>query len=303
MPKTIRSPPRQENGSHSSTAPIQVRKDEGKQLGFSQTAPAIVVTPAMDQMSDDGESSRSASPFVSQFSPSTSERSSKRRASDDRGEGEPSLQAMLAKMFDEQRTFFQKEVNRIADLTTKEVREVRSTCDARAVSAARLASSMTDRMDRADRRCDLLFWGLPVKQNTTTEEIIDYIGLLANHLQVALTRLDIVFARRTSYKAHLGKTPVVVQFRDVVLRNAVMHAFLKARAVSTCVLGFQCDLPITVTDNLTLHNSAIRKKATELKKQGKLEKVIVRNGLVSIFLAGRRHEIHDIGQIDSLLSE
>lgn len=115
-----------------------------------------------------------------------------------------------------------------------------------------------------------------------------------------LGRYDFVYARRVSHKAQNLKSPILVQFRDMVIKHQVMMAFVIAKGVTTRALGYQTDNPITVSDNLTPHNSAIKKFAVELKKQGKVDKVHVRNGLVYVLLAGERHEIKDKSQLVAL---
>lgn len=183
-----------------------------------------------------------------------------------------------------------------------EIGAVRSVCDERAERAVDFEEEIMDRLERDARKCDLVFRGIPVGPTADIRELQEIVLNLATFLSVVVTERDIVFVRKVFFKKRGTNHDaiLVVRFNDQVVRRNYLMAFIKAKTVTMQALGFETTERITVADNLTRRNSAIRQRAVTLKSDGIIEWFNIRDGLIVIMFKGKRHTIKSLNELNAI---
>lgn len=190
-------------------------------------------------------------------------------------------------------------------LVKLEVNSLRSVCDDRAERAASFESEVMDRIERESRKCDLVFRGIPLGPNVKVFEIEDVILKLSAYLKVTLEKRNIVFVRKIAGKrmASSSDSVIIVRFTDQAVRRSLLMAFIRAKVVTAQALGFSTTDRITVSDNLTPRNAAIRSRAAQLRSEGVIDLFTIRDGLVSVLFRDARYTIKSLNELNTLVNQ
>lgn len=190
-------------------------------------------------------------------------------------------------------------------LVKHEVNSLRSVCDDRAERASNFEAEVMDRIEREARKCDLVFRGIPLGSNVKVFEIEDAIVKLSAYLKVTLEKRNLVFVRKIAGKrmASSSDSVIIVRFTDQAVRRSLLMAFIRAKVVTAQALGFSTDDRITVSDNLTPRNAAIRSRAAQLRGEGVIDLFTIRDGLVSVLFRDARYTLKSLNELNILVNQ
>lgn len=138
-----------------------------------------------------------------------------------------------------------------------------------------------DAISRSRNINDLIVNGVPYMQSE------NLIGIFAKWCQI-LGYPDncnpLVDARRLSKLPMTpGKSyPILLQFAITNHRNDFYSKYLRERSLTLDQIGFKSTNRIYVNENLTTTDRALKAKALIAKKQGKLESVFTKNGIICV---------------------
>lgn len=143
------------------------------------------------------------------------------------------------------------------------------------------ANASIGRLEKAN---ELVISGVPYQQN---ENLVATFGYIATKLGYSDTNIPMVSLSR------LARTPIAVSSSPPILcefalradRNAFYACYLNQRDLNLSHIGFNNINRIYVNENLTKEDREIRAAALRLKKEGKIQKVYSKNGIV--FAKGR----------------
>ncbi|EDS31823.1 conserved hypothetical protein [Culex quinquefasciatus] len=118
---------------------------------------------------------------------------------------------------------------------------------------------------RVEKANELIISGVPYQQN---ENLVAMFGFIVTRLGCDESKIPLASLAR------LAKSPIAVD------RNAFYASYLNHRDLNLSHIGFQNTNRIYVNENLTKEDREIRAAALRLKKEGKVQKVYSRNGIV-----------------------
>lgn len=141
----------------------------------------------------------------------------------------------------------------------------------------------TNAIARSQLSNDLMISGVPYTPN---EDLLSYFRswcLVLGYVDASIPLVDI---RR------LSKSPIregancfiLVQFAITNQRNDFFGKYLRHRSLSLAQIGFKSDKRVYVNENLVPTVRKIKSKALELRKEGKLNRVFTRGGIVYVSL-------------------
>lgn len=142
-------------------------------------------------------------------------------------------------------------------------------------------SSTSQRLDRIEKRNDLLISGVPYVGNENLQQLFRN---LATSLKFNASDTPLVDLKRLMRPPiAIGSTPLIVcQFAFKNARDEFYSRYLKTRSLSLRNVGFDSDARVYLNENLTPQARTIRSEAIKMKKKGMLLKVFTRNGVVYV---------------------
>lgn len=170
-------------------------------------------------------------------------------------------------------------------------------------------AAVDDRLERKERENDILIRGVPLSGAEDWRQLNGIVVKLANHIGLDLRPSDIVRAHRIKMMAAQGahgtqRDPLIlVRFGSLGVRQHFFDLYLAKNEVTTACLGYRSPSRIFISDNLTKKNVAIRARAVELKRNGKIAHHTVRDGLVRVVLTGnsRRVPVSTVEELEELV--
>ncbi|KAL9707709.1 hypothetical protein quinque_011227 [Culex quinquefasciatus] len=120
---------------------------------------------------------------------------------------------------------------------------------------------------------------VPYQQN---ENLVAMFGFIVTRLGCDESKIPLAsLARLAKSPIAVGSTPpIICEFALRADRNAFYAGYLNHRDLNLSHIGFQNTNRIYVNENLTKEDREIRAAALRLKKEGKVQKVYSRNGIV-----------------------
>lgn len=132
---------------------------------------------------------------------------------------------------------------------------------------------------RVEKVNELIISGVPYQQN---ENLVAMFGFIVTRLGCDESKIPLAsLARLAKSPIAVGSTPpIICEFALRADRNAFYASYLNHRDLNLSHIGFQNTNRIYVNENLTKEDREIRAAALRLKKEGKVQKVYSRNGIV-----------------------
>ncbi|EDS26934.1 conserved hypothetical protein [Culex quinquefasciatus] len=132
---------------------------------------------------------------------------------------------------------------------------------------------------RVEKANELIISGVPYQQN---ENLVAMFGFIVTRLGCDESKIPLAsLARLAKSPIAVGSTPpIICEFALRADRNAFYASYLNHRDLNLSHIGFQNTNRIYVNENLTKEDREIRAAALRLKKEGKVQKVYSRNGIV-----------------------
>lgn len=145
-------------------------------------------------------------------------------------------------------------------------------------------------LDRSTRMNDLVISGIPFVDG---ENLLSYFHIWCRSLSYNESNFPLVDIRRLSRGKMIAGTNymILLQFAFTVQRNDFYSRYLRSRSLSLSELGFSVNNRIYINENLGPNIRALRSKAIQLKKEGKLDGVFSRHGILFIKRSGEQKEI------------
>lgn len=136
-------------------------------------------------------------------------------------------------------------------------------------------------IERTEKSHDLIFSGIPYLQSENLKEIFQKI---ANSLSYGNSEIPLVSLKRLARLpiAPGSNPPIACQFALLNERDAFYRKYLSLRTLNLSNIGFDNGNRIFVNENLTQRARAIRAEALKLKKDGRIQQVSTRNGVVFV---------------------
>lgn len=136
-------------------------------------------------------------------------------------------------------------------------------------------------IERTEKSHDLIFSGIPFLQSENLKEVFQKI---ANSLSYGNSEIPLVSLKRLArYPIAPGSSPpIACQFALLNERDEFYRKYLKLRTLNLSNIGFDNGNRIFVNENLTQRARAIRVEALKLKKDGRIQQVSTRNGIVFV---------------------
>lgn len=196
------------------------------------------------------------------------------------------------------------ELKNFREATSKEINVVSSKCNERASQAAAFEDDVQDRFERETRKCDVVIRGIPIEGKLNESDLKELIVRLSSSIKVNIGMRDLVFVRNASSQNNSRNrdATLIVRFSNLAVRREFMMEFFKAKVVNVRAIGYESDQRIYISDNFTPRNAAIRKRALELKSEGKIERFIIRDGLVLVSSRdqGRHLPVKSLDELNGL---
>lgn len=159
-----------------------------------------------------------------------------------------------------------------------------------------------DAIARSRNVNDLIVSGVPYTQN---ENLPMFVAKWCQVLGYPENSTPLVDVRRISKLPLMsGKSyPILIQFAITNHRNDFYVKYLRTRSFTLEQIGFKSNGRMYVNENLTTADRALKAKALTAKKQGKLESVFTRNGIIYIRRTadGDRYQISSEDQLSEFL--
>lgn len=116
------------------------------------------------------------------------------------------------------------------------------------------------------------------------ENLLSYFHTWCRAFGYVESNFPLVDIRRLSRGTMTAGTNymILLQFAITVQRNDFYSRYLRSRSLSLAELGFSVNKRIFINENLAPNIRALRSKAIQLKKEGKLNGVFTRGGILFI---------------------
>lgn len=138
-------------------------------------------------------------------------------------------------------------------------------------------------LDRLETAHDLVITGIPYRRN---EDLLHIYHSIARSIGVGETTETMVHLRRLSrYPLRLGSSPpILCQFAFRETRNDFFKKYLHRRSLALDHIGFGSNDRIYVNERLLPLTRRILNAAIQLRNEGRIHRVLTRNGLVSVMI-------------------
>ena len=166
------------------------------------------------------------------------------------------------------------DIDKLREETNKTVSELVSSVEG-------TKTEVTHMVDRSIKRNDLIISGVPYTQG---EDLNSYVRAWSRSLGYTENGIPLVDVRRLSKPgANVGAAPVILlQFAFNTQRNEFYSRYLRSRNLSLSQIGFSVNKRVYVNENLSPYAREIRTKALQLKRNGKIQAVYSRDGIVYV---------------------
>lgn len=145
-------------------------------------------------------------------------------------------------------------------------------------------------LDRSTRMNDLVVSGIPFVDG---EDLLSYFHTWCKAYGYVESNYPLVDIRRLSKGALVAGNVymILLQFAITVQRNDFYSRYLRSRSLSLTEIGFSVNKRIYINENLAPNVRDLRSKALKLKKEGKLNGVFTRGGILFVKRSGEEKEI------------
>lgn len=158
---------------------------------------------------------------------------------------------------------------------------------------------LEDRVERDRRAADLIVQGIPLVGKQSRDDLLQMTVHIGRIIGVKVEHRDILFVRVIPSNLLVR---YLIRFVHVGIRSEFFRAYFTFKGgLRFNHLGFKGNDRVYIADNLTLHNSAIRKRAITLTKEGRLSGHSIRDGIVHITTdKNKKKPIYDISDLDKI---